>query len=281
MPLPAARQDHPSADARSITYRLATTAAELEQAFELVWNAYVRVGLERSADRGIRLTKYHLLPHTKVFVAVATRPDGRDKVVGTVSVVPDGALGLPVEQVAGGEIAKLRQSGERPVEFVALAIDDEGTRQRVFLNLFRLGFEYCRRNGYSTIVASLTERHIGFYRRFLGFEPIGALKPYEMGNGTPVQAHYLNLDAASTLIADRSEGLERDPAGRVYWQTEASAALAIAKPARPWDSRLVERFVGRCRNLADQLDAPTVDALASEYSRFGWEFPAESLPKAA
>lgn len=256
-----------------ITYRLASTDEELEQAFALVRDAYVRVGLEQSGKQRVRLTKYHLLPDTKVFVAVATTEDNKEKVIGTVSVVPDSALGLPAEQVAAQAIAQLRQRGERPAEFVALASDDQGTQERAILKLIRLGLEYCRRNGYSSLIASLTQRHAGFYRRFVGFEPMGKLTPYDMGNGTPVQVHHLNLREAADRVAMRSEALERETGWRTFWQEEADEVLAEARPARPWNAHLLQYFTKLSGHLVDQLDDGTRQALSSEYGRFGWQFP--------
>jgi hypothetical protein len=253
-----------------VRYRLATSKEELEQAFQLVWRAYVRVGLEKYGRQGVRVTKYHLLPDTKVFVAVSSTSGQRDKIIGTVSIVPDGVLGLPAEEVAREELVRLRREGKRAAECVALACDDEGTQQRVILKLFRLAFEYCRRHHYSTILASLTERHIGFYRRFVGFQPLGELKPYTMGNGTPVQAHLIHVSEASAVIMGRAAAMERDPEWYSFWQNEAGAVLSEAEAARPWDEKLIRYFAKRSSNFAKQLDLRTIQLLNSEYFRYGW-----------
>lgn len=265
---------HAGAPKKEIAYRLARSKNELEQAFELVWNAYVRVGLEKSNGHGIRLTKYHLLPDAKVFVAIARSPGEQDKVIGTITVVPDGVFGVPAEEVADTEITGLRRHGKRFAEFVALAANEEGTRQRVVLKLARLASEYCRLNGYATILASLTERHIGFYRKFLSFQPLGELKPYKMGNGTPVQVHCIHLDSASSLLDRRAAALESDPNWSQFCQNEASTVLSEAERARPWDVELIRYFCRRSRDFAKQLNSHTKQALQSEYQRYGWSFRA-------
>ena len=256
-----------------IAYRLATTQRDLEQAFELVRNEYTRVGLHARDRHGLRITKYHLLPEAKVFVAVALNQfeGGKtaEQVVGTITVIPDGALGLPAEAVAGKEIDKLRQARKRAAEFIALAANDEGTKNRVILKLFRLAYEYSRAIGIHTIYASLTERHIGFYQRFLGLKPLGELAPYEMGNGMPVQVHFLDVSTQHGQVEYRSRALERDPTWQHFWHHELRGVLAKAIVARPWTPRLMSSFLRKSQELQQQLDSRTIAALGIEYGRYG------------
>lgn len=257
----------------AISYRLATTPSELEEAFNLVRNAYVRVGLHAKNAHSSRITKYHLLPGAKVFVAVARDSDPSnqtdERIVGTLTVVPDGALGLPADAVAEEGIETLRRADRRAAEFIALAADDEGSKNRVILKLFRLAYEYCRITGIRTIFASLTERHIGFYQRFLGFKPIGELKPYEMGNGIPVQVHFLDVYVGYGQIEYRSRALDRDATWQHFWLNELHVVLNQAKVARPWSNRLLHFFLKKNRELRLQLDSRTIELINKEYHRFG------------
>jgi hypothetical protein len=257
-----------------ITYRIASSPYELEQAFGLVYEAYVRVGLEPQRDQGIRLTKYHLWPETRVFVAVEQTESGSGRVVGTLSVVPDSVLGLPAEVVAAGEIQTLRSAGRRAAEFIALASDEFGRRNRVTIKLFRFAFEFCRANGISTILAALTERHVGFYRRFVGFRSIGEMRPYAFGNGTPVQVHALHVDRALDIVRQRAAALERDADWRRFAFGGLAESLAGAAAVRPWRPEMVSYFIRRAGDLARQLDRTAVKQLEDEYRRYGVRFPA-------
>lgn len=252
-----------------VTYRLATTKQQLEQAFELVWDAYVGAGLQDQNNQGVRLTKYHALPDAKVFVAVSKRDGEDENVIGTLTVVPDGAFGIPAEEVAGREIAEFRSQGRRVAEFVALAANEEGTKDRAILKLFRLASTYCRHAGFTTVLATLTERHIGFYRKFLSFKPIGRLAPYSMGNGTAVQVHYIHCDKVSGLLDRRAAVLERDPNWSWFSEHEADAVLLEAQHARPWNPDLLHHFRRRSRDFANQLNPKTLAILRSEYRRYG------------
>jgi hypothetical protein len=271
--------DYDSDLSPEITYRLATTHEELEAAFALVWDAYTEVGLHKSDNAGIRFTKYHLLPDTQVFIAVAnqeSRKAGKicmeEKVIGTLSVVHDGCLGLPAEEVSKDQIISIRNQGGRLAEFIALASDQEGTDNRVTMKLFRLAYEFCRTNGITEIVASLTKHHIGFYRRFMGFRPLGELKEYTMANGIPVQVHQLPVEEASSLIEKRSTALFSDHNWRFFWEYDAENTLMEAKRMRPWDQEKIQYFSSRHPSFLELIDISAAGALSLEYERLGCEF---------
>ena len=85
--------DQPDRAARTldIEVKAADGRDELYGAFQLVYDAYLRSGLTKPNAYGLRVTPYHLLPTTEVFVALDRR-----KVICTVSLVRDGELGLPM-----------------------------------------------------------------------------------------------------------------------------------------------------------------------------------------
>lgn len=249
-----------------VSYRVATSPDDLEQAFALVRDSYVSVGLHDARNAGLRLTRYHFLPGTIVFVALE-----KGRVIGTLSVVPDHVLGLPAEAVAEGDLSAKRRDGARMAEVIALAANARGTRERVVLKLFQLAYEHCRRCGISDMVASLTERHIGFYRRFLGFEPLGELREYKMANGLPVQVHLLTDVGCNPKIAVRSQYLMSDPAWEAFWYYDSHAVLKAAAAVNPMSPELQRYFISRCPTLEDELDDSTCTLLAEEYERYGSE----------
>ena len=96
----------PEANARSssettpdIRCRIARTREEREAAFRLVYSSYLRSGLGEMNSHEVRVTPYHLLPTTEVFIA-----EYRNEVIFTMSLVADGAMGVPMEHVYGEEI---------------------------------------------------------------------------------------------------------------------------------------------------------------------------------
>lgn len=96
---------------------VADTAELLEEAAELTFNAYHARHLVEGRGVPLRVTPYLLLPTTVVFVARR-----RGEVIGTMSLIPDSELGLPMESTFGTEVGALRKSGRRIAEVGALAV---------------------------------------------------------------------------------------------------------------------------------------------------------------
>lgn len=275
-----ARQTIPASQPiAGITYRQATTRDELEQAFGLVWKNYVDVGLHEEDDSGMRLTKYHLLPGTKVFIAVknvekrsAGKTHWEERVIGTLTVVQDSCLGLPAEEVCKNNITSLRHEGERLAEIIALASDQEGTDNRVVIKLFRLAYEYCLRNGTTQIIASLTKHHVGFYRRFVGFSPLGGMTSYRMANGLAVQVHTLDVKESACLVEKRAKALYCDRNWRRFWENTSEQVLMDACRMSPWDQEKIYYFASQHPDILKEIDVMTYTAITLEYERFGYEF---------
>lgn len=100
---------------KDISFKVANTAQELEQAFELVQDTYLKMGLTSDSNNLKRILKYNLLPTTLVIVAKY-----KEKVIATVSIISDSSFGLPIDEVS--DITKLRYSQKNIAEISALVI---------------------------------------------------------------------------------------------------------------------------------------------------------------
>ena len=173
-----------------IDCRVAATFAEHEAAFRLVYNAYLTSGLGKPNAWRLRVTPYHLLPTTKVFIAVRG-----GAVLLTYTVVMDGELGVPMESVYGREVDRLRQAGIRFGEASCFADRRDllnGSLLPAFLGVSRLVAQYTSRRGIHRILAAMHPRHARFYQRILGFEQFGEEKSYPSVGYRPAVA--MNLD---------------------------------------------------------------------------------------
>ena len=170
-----------SPGARPVEITLARTRSDLIAAFRLQYNSYLRAGLVSENDQKLRLTPYHLLPTTEVFVA---KRDG--KVISTLTMVADSEIGLPMESMYGGEVAELRDAGLTVAEMGCLADRPESPVRflKVFTQLARLVVQVAEARGINALVAATHPRHARFYIRSLGFRQFGELKscPYAEGN---------------------------------------------------------------------------------------------------
>ena len=173
-----------------IVYRIATSRKEREAAFRLVYRSYLEAGLGQPNRYQMRVTPYHLLPSTEVFVAVL-----RDETVFTVSLIGDGQLGLPMETVYGQEVRQRREQGLRIGEVSCLA--DRRSKYRkcfpVFARLCRLTAQYAWHQGFDQLLVAVHPRHARFYQRFMDFEPMGPERSYPSVQNRPAIALSLDL----------------------------------------------------------------------------------------
>jgi GNAT superfamily N-acetyltransferase len=266
----------------AVNYSIARERETFEEAFHLVYQAYTEVGLQAENEARIRFTKYHVVPTTKVFVAVfrpeLTKPDferqnvNADKrVVGTLTLVLDSSLGMPVEQVCAPEIQDMRDRGSRMAEVIALAIDPQFRRHNVMMYLYKIMFEYARLRGVTDICCAVTRRHIEFYRDILLFRPLGQLLPYDAGNGLEVQGHVLNIehafgDSKATYSTENFDANVHD----FFFAGEVDHHI---NEGQPWDEAMIHYFLAEKTRFIDTLSDPEKAKIRSEYEKQNLVFP--------
>jgi hypothetical protein len=188
----------------TLEYSLACDTTTLDGAFRLTHDQYVRQGYMRPHPTGRRLNVYQALPTTKVFVARCG-----STLVGTISIIEDSPLGLPMEEIYGDEVSRLRDQGRRVSEVSALAMDADshGCGMVAVLGLIRMAELYAADVArLDDACISVNPRHVGFYRKFLDFEIMGPRKSYQKVNGAPAEALRLDLRVVRGLIRDLHTG---------------------------------------------------------------------------
>jgi hypothetical protein len=220
-----------------IRIKIASTRAEREGAFRLVYQRYLAAGLCPPNPHEIRVTPYHLLPATTLFVAVY-----QGEVIFTLSLVGDGELGVPMESGFPDEVRKLRAAGVRFGELSCLA--DRRQELIRFLPLLvqatRLLYQYALAQDpdYNLLIA-VHPKHGRFYERYFGFRPLAAERPYESVLNKPAAAYSLE---PGWLAADRHEE---------YFHKRLPAQVLAP---RPWPEEDLAYFGPLARPLgADEL----------------------------
>jgi hypothetical protein len=189
-PQPVVRQAAVPETAVELDYRIARTFTDRCAAFRLVYGAYLRSGLGVPNRYEMRVTPYHLLPTTEIFVAKSPQ-----EMMFTMSLVMDGELGLPMESVYGPEVVERRQRGLRFAEVSCLA-DRHGERSEflpIMVKLGRLLVQYSHRQGLDELLIAVHPKHARFYRRFMGFEVIGEERSYPTVRNRPAVALCMNF----------------------------------------------------------------------------------------
>lgn len=174
-------------------YRIAYRLRELREAFRLVYEAYLGRGLVCPNPYRMRVTRFHLLSTTEVFVAVR---EGR--VISTMSLVRDGALGLPMEAIYAQEVVRLRREGLYLGEVTSLAdtCEDAKTSLPVLMRLMGLMAQCARKREVDRMLVTVHPRHARFYQRFTAFRPLGGLRTYGAVCDKPAVALALDLERA-------------------------------------------------------------------------------------
>lgn len=271
-------------DRCSITYKIAHETAELESAFELVWDSYVKVGLQVDDGLNIRVTKYHLLPTTKVLVAIYhPELDKEDPVyeklkepgvvVGTLTLVLDSPLGLPNEEICGNELAELQRSGRLVAEVIALSVNPDFRKDNVMMYLYKLMFQYARFKGVTDLTCSVTKKHIRFYQRMLLFKPLGEIKKYSAANQLETQCHLLDLQRAEHEAKTTYHSQHFDADLYTFFFTDNKKTGRPLGEGAPLSREQLNYFIVQRTPLLETLDDKSKDILRQEYANVGSVFP--------
>lgn len=183
-----------------VVYKIATTLAELTSAFHLVYRAYMGRGLIGALPFQLRVTPYHILPTTEVFVGL------RDGAVNcTVSLILDGKLGLPMESIYSKEVEERRSEGIELAEASCLAYHGALNKKLGLAGVTGLMAQCAKRRGVEQLLIAIHPSNSPFYRR-IGFRVIGETKPYDAVRNHPAVPMSLDL---SRLAIDNPQSYTR------------------------------------------------------------------------
>lgn len=169
--------------------RLARSRGFTEDAGTLIERRYSRRGYQTSG----------VPADANLFTFVAY---DEGKLTGTVSIRLDSDRGLSADSLYKEEIDEIRAAGCKVCEFTRLAIDEKTISKPVLAGLFHTAYLYAYRvRGVDFAVIEVNPRHVVFYQRALGFEPIGEERMNER-----VQAPAVLLCVPFDAIA---EGLQK------------------------------------------------------------------------
>jgi hypothetical protein len=231
---------HPPSAAAEVECSIAADKTSLRSAFELIYKTYLREGLARPNRIGLRILPHQLLPTSRVFLATLNhRP------VGTLSVIEDGTLGLPMDSLYPTELAKLRGRGRRVAEFTCLATErlTATAYYPVLRELLWSAIQLTVRRRVDCLTICVHPRYSRFYQQRLGFAEMGPLRRCSWVCNGPAVAMSRNLDwsrGAPTLSA---------------WPICGSATSSLDFSARP-AGREARDYFRRLLGEASPIDWP-------------------------
>jgi N-acyl amino acid synthase FeeM len=181
----------PSSTAAPIQCSVATDSERLRSAFGLIYKTYLREGLVRSNRFGLRILPHQLLDTSWVLLAVMNR-----RLVGTLSVIEDGRLGLPIESLYPAELATLRSQGRRVAELTCLATERLQASEYfpVLRELLWAAIQLTTRRRVDCLTICVHPRYARFYRQRLSFADLGPLRRCSWVCDGPAVAMSRDLD---------------------------------------------------------------------------------------
>ena len=212
------REAKPAADAAwwaetpaiaALDFGLATSLEDFDGAFRLLHDRYVWRRYMPPETSGRRVGPHNLLPSTKVIVARAG-----DQVVGTVTVLEDSCLGLPMDEAFAPELGRLRQRGRRLSEVASLAVNPPAgvSGVAIVVRLLRLAIVYATRIARCDWLCSVVRpRHRHFYPKFFPVRRFDGWRSYRRVNGAEVLGFCIDLRLVRALIRMERAGLSHGP----------------------------------------------------------------------
>ncbi len=207
----------------SLEFGLAVTLDDFDAAFRFLHDRYVETGAMTPEPSGRRLNLHNLLPSTKVFLA---RAGGR--VVGTMTMVEDSRLGLPMDEAFGAELGRLRDRGRRLAEAASLTIDPgwRASGVAILVRLFRLVMLCATRIAHADDLCFVVHPRYGaFYGRLFPFQRFRRTATYRRMANRPVIGFRLDLGLIRALIRTERVGLSAGPQARFMCGPDACRQL--------------------------------------------------------
>jgi hypothetical protein len=167
-------------------------------AYELVYRLYREKGYADPNEARMWLSLYNLLPDTTTLIVLRD-----EEIVGTLSVIFDGPLGLPVDTLYEREVNVLRRAGRRPAEIISLGVADEDRRtsRDVLVKLFNYVYLVSwHLRGATDFMITVNPHHAAYYRKTLLFENWGPERCYGKVGGAPAVLLRLNLEIPDRAV---------------------------------------------------------------------------------
>lgn len=192
-----ALQSAEHAAGEGIVVQIAQRREEFRQAFELLYRSYRARGYVEPHPHGIVYRLSYGLPTSRTMVALANREaSGGGIVVGTLTIVGDGCLGLPMERDYQQEVQQLRDRGRRLAEVSGLAIarEQRSPLLHTFYCLTRFLVQYACDRSIQDLLVTVHPRHVDFYQQWFGFVACGPCRPCAAAGGHPGVPCRLDLE---------------------------------------------------------------------------------------
>lgn len=174
--------------------------AEKRACYRLLHDVYVGLGYMSPEPSGMRALPQYAMMSSATITAMRGA-----KICGTVTVVGENPLGLPMERVFSLK-AYYQKPSTVVCEFSGLCVAPRERGSEVIFCLLQRAFKHARETmGATHIAIAVSPDHVGFYTRIFGFEMISTRPVADRA--------YVGGKTAYGLILDVSQAVSRAKAG--------------------------------------------------------------------
>lgn len=252
---------------------VASNKEDLEMAYKLVHDMYVKKGLMDSDPSGMRCNVYSILPYTTVIIGKF-----KGEVVATVSLIKDSQIGFPSDKDYLEENNQLRQKGYRLVEVSSLAVSEhcrkKSTGSVVSLLLMRYLFEYTKTYmNCDMMLATVHPNVVDFYSAFFNFQKNKRIVKYNFVKQALAQHIYTDIHNLEQWMHQEFMGKPHQKNMANFFQTHFSQ---YKYPERSDEfshdvvmtPELIKYFFVDKTNLLPSLSTQEVNLIISAYKNY-------------
>jgi hypothetical protein len=248
-----------------IRFKIAETKEELEAAYHLNYEIYVKNGYMQPSSTGLRFSLFNAMPYTQTFIGAENT-----ETVMAITLFPDSPLGLPMDSLYKQEVDKLRQDGRYVAEIGGLI--SKVNNQNLFLHLLKSLYLYADKYlQVDDLVATVHPKHSNFHEIILCFERFGAVKSYSYVNDNPAVALRLDLHKFKEYYWNNypREPLEKDLYHFFFVKNSSTICLPEKnKPVHVWNSGLFQYFFNEKTNFYQTSDQRTKELIQKYYLEY-------------
>lgn len=174
-----------------VRFKVAETAEEYIQSFSVLHDSYLRAGYVDPVKGGLRILPHHCLPSTSIIVAKIN-----EKVVGTVTIIRDTSMRLPMDQIF--DLSSFRKRNLRIAEVSSLSIHPKhrGSHGLILHGLFRYIAIYAREHLKCDLLSvTVNPKMVNLYSAIICFEHLNqdTVQSYGFVKGAPAVGMIVDL----------------------------------------------------------------------------------------
>lgn len=249
----------------NLVLKMAETQDEISQALSLLYKSYLNLGYIDPHPAQLRISENIVHPTTMILIAKYG-----EEVVGTISILLDSEIGLPVDQ--SWDLSQLRKNGKILGEISGLGIKKNYKMRRgqLLLLLCKVMYVYAKNIlKLNRIVIATTSEVEPFYTDVILFKVLGGRRDvkHDLVKGNPSIAAYLDLDYAEKKY--HKEYGDKEPERNLYrffCETEHSC-IHLVEPDQTLQKTLnqknksMDKLISQNPSVIDLIDTTKLSFL--------------------